>query len=94
MGRLLLVSTLCASMLMASAPSGAPPAREAASANYRLAWFEPAGGEAVMSSPNYRLRAVVAPPLSGPMRSGNYAIRPLLRPPGEAPAGYRVIALR
>jgi hypothetical protein len=87
-------ATLCAAVLAVPALSGVPPAREAASANYRLSWFEPAGGEAVMSSSNYRLRAVVAPPLSGPMRSGHFAIRPLLRPPGDAPAGYRVIALR
>lgn len=94
MRRLALMSLLCAAVLAAPGLSGVPPARETASANYRLAWFEPAGGEAVMSSPNYRLRAVVAPPLSGSMRSERFAIRPLLRSPGPAPAGYRVIALR
>jgi len=94
MRRLVLITMLCATVSAASALSGASSDREASSQNYRLAWFQPAGGEADMSSSNYRLRAVVAPPLSGIMRSGNFTIRPLLQPPGDAPAGYRVIALR
>ena len=88
------ISMFCAAVLAVSTLSGTPAAREASSRHYRLAWFEPAGGEAVMVSADYRLRAVVATSISGSMRSDNYVIRPLLQSPVPAPIGYRVIVLR
>jgi len=93
MKSLALLAAMAVALLAAPSLCGAPPDRSAASRHYRLAWFEPTGGEAAMSSPRYRLHAFVAPPLSGPMRSERFAISPLLRSPGPAPAGYRVLAL-